>query len=183
MSNSAKNILITGKVGVGKTTLVKRLLQYISVPWCGYFTERIKDGGKTLGHKMVTSDGRSKVFADRRWEELPQFGQMGVRREVFEQLGVDILRQARQSAELIVMDELGFMEANTENFHHEVFLCFDCALPVVAVIKEAAAHHWSSLLSRQHAKVFDVSLHNRHLLLPELLEHLRIVGMTVIYTL
>jgi nucleoside-triphosphatase len=168
------NIVITGQVGVGKTTMVKHLLQQLSNDWAGYFTERILDGKTTIAHQMVTSDGREEIFAHRDWTHLPQIGPMGVRLEVFENLGVSILRQARQTSKLIVMDELGFMEEKARHFIQEVITCFDCPVPVVAVIKERAANHWDILMSRQDYWILTVTHQDRNYLRSVLIDKVKV---------
>lgn len=175
----AKNILITGKVGVGKTTIVKHLLHKISIPWGGYFTERVVEGKTTLAHRMVTSDGRAKIFADRSWVNLPQFGPMGVRVDVFEQLGVDILRKARQTAELIVMDEIGIMERNAKHFQQEVIACFGCPLPVIAVMKNSATDKWLALMSPDDYQIYNVIPQNRDTVFYDILELLQSIGLGI----
>jgi len=169
--NVPKNILITGKVGVGKTTIVKSLLSQLSIRWGGYITERIKEGKTTIAHEMVTSDGRREVFADRRWTHLPQYGQMGIQVEVFERLGVETLRKARQTADLIIMDELGVMEANAKHFITEVRSCFNSDLPVIAVIKEMATDFWCDLMSHGLSQIYNITPLNRDYVPSKIVKH------------
>jgi len=169
--NIPKNIIISGKIGVGKTTIVKTLLSQLSLQWGGYITNRIKEGGITIAHEMVTSDGRREVFAHQKWTHLPQYGQMGVQVEVFEKLGIETLCQARQTADIIVMDELGFMEANAMQFITEVCSCFNSDLPVVAVMKKLATDFWYDLLSPAASRIYNVTPQNRKDVLSEIIKH------------
>ena len=142
MSIQPRNVIITGKIGSGKTTFVKQILKLAGTIWGGFFTERISDAGGAIAHRILTSDGRSAVFAHQSWNHLPKFRDMGYDYRIFEELGVDILRKVRNSADLIIMDELGFMEKDAQQFQQEVIKCFDCEIPVLAVIKSHSMDHW-----------------------------------------
>ena len=85
------NAIISGRIGSGKTTLIKHILKITKVKWGGFFTERIFSLQETVAHQMVTNDGRSGIFAHKEWHHLPRFCDMGYDNTVFEDLGVDIL--------------------------------------------------------------------------------------------
>ena len=57
------NILLTGKPGVGKTTLIQKLVKALKRPARGFFTVEMREGGRRVGFKLVTLDGREGVLA------------------------------------------------------------------------------------------------------------------------
>ena len=57
------NILLSGAPGIGKTTLVKKTLDYIKIKAGGFYTQEIKKGGRRLGFEIVTLDGEKAVLA------------------------------------------------------------------------------------------------------------------------
>ena len=58
-----QKVLLTGRPGCGKTTLIKRLVNNLARPAGGFCTEEIRKGGARVGFKLVTLDGREGVFA------------------------------------------------------------------------------------------------------------------------
>ena len=58
-----KKILLTGRPGCGKTTLVKRVVAKLVFPAGGFYTEEIRQRGERVGFKIVTLDGEEVVLA------------------------------------------------------------------------------------------------------------------------
>ena len=58
-----EKILLTGRPGCGKTTLIKRIVN--NLPRCagGFFTEELRAGSSPTAFKIVTLDGEQAVFA------------------------------------------------------------------------------------------------------------------------
>ncbi|MDR2771094.1 MAG: nucleoside-triphosphatase [Clostridiales Family XIII bacterium] len=69
---------------------------------------------------------------------------------VFDELGAELLRRAAR-CDLIVMDELGFMEAEAHIFQAAVFSLLDGARPVLGVVKPPAASKKVAFLDRVRA--------------------------------
>src|SRR5947207_13000927 len=67
-------VLLTGRPGCGKTTLIKRVVNELALPAGGFYTEEIREHGQRFGFKIITLDGKEAVFAhvdfktpERRW--------------------------------------------------------------------------------------------------------------------
>ena len=58
-----EKVLLTGRPGCGKTTLIKRVVNNLPRRAGGFYTEEIRDGGMRAGFKIVTLDGEEIVFA------------------------------------------------------------------------------------------------------------------------
>ena len=54
-------IILSGKPGVGKTTLVKKLASQIYGPICGFYTEEILKNGTRVGFRAVSLDNREEA--------------------------------------------------------------------------------------------------------------------------
>lgn len=129
-----EKIIIYGERGVGKSTLVARLLGQCIVPVYGFVTRaapRDEAGFQTIhlypaGAPTGAADERNCVGRanHRRDREFP---------EVFDTLGVSLLRANPDG--IVVMDELGFMERDAKVFRAAVLARLDDDIPVLAVIK------------------------------------------------
>lgn len=166
---TGKHILICGDVGVGKSTLVNRLLAQNTRPLYGFITKKETPDENGFHPIYIHPAGAAKRHhesenligtCDRRIHNINPDG--------FNLLGVDYLRATQDG--IIVMDELGFMESQAEAFTRAVFAALDGKIPVIAAVK---ARYDVPFLNevRAHSKsqLYMISLENRDALLEELL--------------
>ncbi|MFQ5957268.1 MAG: nucleoside-triphosphatase, partial [Candidatus Brocadiales bacterium] len=73
-----KNILITGRPGVGKTTVVKKVLSALDIKPGGFYTEEIRAGKERQGFMIKTFGGKSGVLAHVDNRGGPRVGRYGV---------------------------------------------------------------------------------------------------------
>jgi nucleoside-triphosphatase len=129
-----KHILICGQRGAGKSTLVERLLAHTTLTVYGYFTKttpRSEDGFHSIyiyrASDPVRRSGKENHIGD------CDSRQRTINSAVFDTLGVEYL-QAKAGG-IIVMDEVGFMETESEAFCAAVMRCLDGDIPVLAAVK------------------------------------------------
>lgn len=70
MSVPAKHVFLTGQPGVGKSTLIARVLDVlasqrpdIKSATCGFWTEEVRQAGERTGFKMTSIDGLTGTLA------------------------------------------------------------------------------------------------------------------------
>ncbi|KAK7068009.1 hypothetical protein SK128_010885 [Halocaridina rubra] len=66
MASSYRHVVLTGPPGVGKTTLVQKIvssLQKTSTPCYGFVTQEVRQGGRRTGFDIVTLDGKSAILS------------------------------------------------------------------------------------------------------------------------
>ena len=163
-----RHILIYGKRGAGKSTLIERLLELCDVPVYGFFTRstpRAEDGFHSI---YIHPAG----VAERVQEKENHIGdcngrQRTVHSQVFDTLGVEYL-QARPDG-ILVMDELGFMESESKRFCEAVLQCLDGDIPVLASVKEHAGIEFlEQVRSHPNTVVYTLNETNREGLFQEL---------------
>jgi nucleoside-triphosphatase len=110
-------ILLTGRPGCGKTTVIKRAVELIGSDLCaGFYTEEVREKGRRVGFDVVTLDGRRGPLA-RVGARGPKVSRYGVDLASFEELGVQTLERALEAgARVLVVDEIGKMELYSERF-------------------------------------------------------------------
>ena len=58
------NILITGKPGVGKTTLIQKIVEKVDLSCQGFYTREIRDHQENrIGFEIVTLDRKTALLA------------------------------------------------------------------------------------------------------------------------
>ena len=132
-----EHILICGERHAGKSTLIARLIRESGRPVYGFVTRTDKTGED--GYHAIYMHPAAQEEKDRVSLEENRIGRCDtvhheIRREVFETLGVQLIRDARPDG-ILVMDELGFMEADCPAFTKAVLEALAGDIPVIAAVK------------------------------------------------
>lgn len=167
--NERKHILICGEVGIGKSTLIARLLEHSSRPLYGFITKKL-DPDENGFHPIYIHPAGAKT---RVWEQDNMIGTCdrrthNINLDVFNTLGVSYL-QAKPDG-IIVMDELGFMESKADAFTQAVIHALDGEVPVIAAVKARFDVPFLNEV-RAHPKtmLYMITTENRDALFSELL--------------
>ena len=129
-----KHILICGERGVGKSTLIRRLLAESTLPVGGFVTRRLT---------QADGDGMFPIYLhaaalppeERPYDPEHLVGTCDSRRsirypEAFDRLGPPLLTSGGR----LVMDELGFLENDAHLFQAAVLAALDGPVPVLAAL-------------------------------------------------
>lgn len=153
------HILIVGKRGVGKTTLIRRLVR----PEYGFFTRK----------ERPWPDGNAPVYLHSFTEPLSCTARnlVGLCRaqravkypEVFDTEGVRVLRKIPQGA-MVVLDELGFLENDAAAFQARVKALLDGDYRVIAAVKDKVTPFLEQVRQHPRCRVYFITEENRTLL-------------------
>jgi len=157
------NVLLTGRPGIGKTTLIKRLIEASSLSKGGFYTEEVREKGQRVGFSLITLDGKRSLLAHLKTKSPYRVGRYGVDIDSFETIGVESIRKAMVSKELIVIDEIGRMELFSRKFRDVVLQALKTGR-VVATIKKRRGDFIDKIKSRKDVRVLEVNLENRETL-------------------
>lgn len=118
-----RGLLIVGRPGVGKTTVIRRVLE--GAPWApgaagGFYTEEVRAGGRRVGFAVITLEGPRGVLAAEGLASGPRVGRYRVDLASFEAVGVAALERAVRGCRVVVVDEIGKMEAHSARFRQAV---------------------------------------------------------------
>lgn len=104
-------IVITGRPGTGKTTLIKEINKYLrksGVKTIGFYTEEIREGGERLGFKIRSLDGKEGILAHRSFVTPKRVGKYGVNIEILEEIVREYMPPIKDV--VYIIDEIGKME-------------------------------------------------------------------------
>ena len=156
-------MILIGEMGVGKSTVVRTVLEGLKRQVGGFYTRPILEEGAHKGFEILSFDCRRKVLAHVD-HAGPRFQRYGVDLSAFEEFGVAPLAEAREKSEIIVMDEIGLMEIELQAraFLEGVRRCLWGEKDVLAVIQKRAFPWWQEVIENlPDARVLEVTLSNR----------------------
>ena len=165
------NILLTGMPGVGKTTLIRKLVETLDRPARGFYTEEIREKGKRLGFKIATLEGREGVLAHETMRGRSRVGRYGVSTADLEAIGIPAITPA-SAEEIIVVDEIGKMECASEAFKDAAWRALESPNLVLGTIARKGVGFIARVKRRPDAKLFDVTKQNRDHLAGQILHEL-----------
>jgi nucleoside-triphosphatase len=122
-------ILFTGRPGVGKTTVIQKVLSGIEISAGGFYTQEMREGGlrqgRRVGFSLRTLDGLEGILAHIGYPGRYRVGRYNVDLLLFEALVLPALEQALREKDLIVIDEIGKMELFSRRFQETVMRIID----------------------------------------------------------
>ena len=154
-------LLLTGRPGVGKTTIIKRIAQALGERAGGFYTEEILGPGGRKGFRVITLDGQQGMLAHVDVRSRSKVGRYGVDVADFERVGVAALQRAIDSAEIVVVDEIGKMELFSPRFKSALIKALDCGKPLLATAMIAAEPWVDALKQMPGVTTIEVTKQNR----------------------
>ena len=169
-------VAITGRPGVGKTTLIERVLERLAEEKAGsaggMVTTETRVCGRRVGFSVRdVATGAEGVLAHVHRRTGPAVGRYRVDLEALEDTGVTAILEAIRSKDLVVIDEIAPMELRSTRFAPavEAALASDRGL---LISTHANADHPLAHRVRQELRLFRVKLGNRDDLIDEIVDAL-----------
>ena len=161
-----KKIFLTGKPGIGKTTIIKKWIEKIGKEkTAGFFTEEIRKKGERAGFKIKTMEGEEAILAVKGRGKFC-VGKYKVNIENLEKLGVKAIEKGIENdgIEVIIIDEIGKMELFSEKFKKAVINAIESPKTVLGVITMAKNEFVDRIKERKDILIVEVNRDNREIL-------------------
>lgn len=157
-----KACLLSGEPGTGKTTIIKEVLSKAYKSAGGFYTEEIRIQGARQGFKIITLDGKNAVLAHTSVRSPYRVSKYGVDIDSMDKVAVPALKQAIQSKDIVVLDEIGKMELFSSSFKDAVIEALESGKKVLGTIM-LAPHPWADKIkARQDVGIIKVTRLNRN---------------------
>lgn len=176
MTGCKNNILITGRPRVGKSTLVLRIVESLKeqgLSLGGFYTLEVREGNRRIGFDIHTLDGRVGRLARVGFESRHRLGKYGVDMEQFEGIALLALEDAIEDKDVIIIDEIGYMELKSRRFREAVLKALDSNRPVLATVMRNRFDFPDKIKARDDVELMVVRVDNRERLLGEILGMLK----------
>jgi nucleoside-triphosphatase len=173
--------LLTGRPGVGKTTVIQAVVARLGMTAGGFYTQEIREQGQRTGFRLMALDGTSGILAGVNISGTCRVGKYGVHLHDLEQVGVQALRRAVERPEVttVVIDEIGRMELCSQAFRETVLAVLDSPKTVLATVMDRAIvgtlpHPWvDAIKARPGVTLVEVTLASRQSLPDRILHWLQ----------
>ena len=161
--------LLSGKPGVGKTTVIKKALSNREGKAGGFYTEEIRVGGTRQGFQIVTLEGQSAILAHIDIKSPYRVSKYGVDIAALERVGVAAIREATRNCDIVVIDEIGKMELFSSAFKEAVLEAINSGKKVLGTIM-LNSHPWADEIKRHpNVDVILLTRENRDQVLDKIL--------------
>jgi nucleoside-triphosphatase len=154
-------ILLTSRPGVGKTTVFRRVVEALGASAGGFYTEEVREGGRRTGFDIVTVDGQRATLSSVRSRSPHRVSKYGVEMESLESVAAPAIHEAVESADLIVIDEIGKMELFSRSFQESVVAALNSGKPVLGTIMTGRHPFADEVRRRPDVDVVEVTDGNR----------------------
>ena len=168
-----KNILLTGKPGIGKTTAIKAIVDQLNPKnAAGFWSKEIRERGNRVGFAIETLSGKVGTLAHIDLNDGPRVSKYRVNLEDINSIVVPELVFARESGRFIIIDEIAAMELYSKQFLEEVRRCLDTR-HVLGTIQERSHPFLNEVRSRRDVELLEMTSSNRNQLPILVLERLK----------
>ncbi|XP_022329301.1 cancer-related nucleoside-triphosphatase-like [Crassostrea virginica] len=185
-----RHIALTGRPGIGKTTLTKKIysaLRQTGVEVRGFYTEEIRGAGQRLGFDVVTLDGNRGPLArlqDNESGSFPQkrsyvVGKYEVKLNSFENIALPTLRitknnQTGSKSQVFIIDEIGKMELFSATFVSMVQDILKCptstVITTIPIPKGKPIPFVEEIRNHPQVQVFTVTMENRNHIIEDIMK-------------
>jgi nucleoside-triphosphatase len=154
-----KNTIITGAVGAGKSTAIKRLVDEMkkknpALAAGGFCTQRVMKDDEVLVviKSCLHKDAEGVLFATQPGDPL----RVRFWRDIFEEAACKHIDEGMRKAQVIILDEIGFLEKDCGVFLSKVHEALDGPIPVLAALRRADMPHINAIRQRPDVAVIDL---------------------------
>ena len=169
------NILLTGKPGVGKTTVIKKIVEKYKDHAAGFYTEEIREKGERVGFKIKNINGDEGILSHINVKSNCNVGKYGVNINVIERIGVSAVENGLECdrTELIIIDEIAKMELFSKNFKEIVISTLNSSKIVIGTIQEKNIPFLNEIKERADVQIFRITIRNRDNILDNICNYLK----------
>jgi len=168
-----RTILLTGRPGVGKTTIIKSIADRLGDAAGGFYTAEIREGGRRRGFKIVTLAGAVGILSHVDIKGPPRVSRYGVNLRDLEHVGVAALRRAIAEADCVVVDEIGKMELFSERFRDAVMEAMQSDRAMVGTVMQGSNRWVDELKNLPEVTILEVTEANREGMAQRVLDLIR----------
>jgi len=155
-------VLLTGRPGCGKTTLIRQVIDSLGVKADGFYTQEMRGpDGRRRGFQIITLDGSTATLSSVDIRSPHRVGRYGVDLANIEGVAVPAIRRAVQRRHLVVVDEIGKMELFSPSFRQAVLEALEGGRCLLGTILLGPHPYADAIKARPDVRVIELTEANR----------------------
>jgi nucleoside-triphosphatase len=159
-------ILITGKPGIGKTSILRRTVKELrsrNYEVGGMICREVREGGVRVGFEIMDlSTGQRGWLAHVNQPTGPRIGKYHVNLTDLEVIGVGAILDALQNADILAVDEIGPMELSSSAFSKALVKAVESSKPMLVTMHYGLSNSLvNRIKTREDAEIIKVTHKNR----------------------
>jgi nucleoside-triphosphatase len=169
----AMRLFLTGAPGIGKTTLIRAVVEQLDeVTSAGFYTQEKRRRGQRTGFTIVTLNGEAGSLASIGRKE-PTVGRYSIDVEGFEALVLPSIDPGTSPADLYVIDEIGRMELLSRKFRNKIIDLLAQPTNLLATIAKKGKGFVEQIKGRNDIELIEVTRENRGPLREEIRQRIK----------
>jgi nucleoside-triphosphatase len=174
-------ILVTGRPGIGKTSILRRTVKELKnrkYEVGGMICREVREGGVRVGFEIMDLSTETRGWlAHVNQPTGPKIGKYHVNLTDLEVIGVGAILDALQNADVLAVDELGPMEFSSTAFSKALVKAVESSKPMMGTIHYGLKNPIiDSIKKREETEILKVTYNNRenlhNLITNKISEHL-----------
>lgn len=145
---------------MGKTTIIKKVIEKINKPVIGFYTEEVREADKRIGFLLITLDGKKGYLAHQDIKSNYYIRRYGVSIENIENLSIPSITPKTKD-DIIIIDEIGKMECFSEKFKIAATNALNSSNIVIGTIAIGGTDFIQNIKKRHDIKIYEVTQNNR----------------------
>jgi nucleoside-triphosphatase len=159
-------ILVTGRPGIGKTSILRRTVKELKTRKYavgGMVCREVREAGVRVGFEIVDlSTGDRGWLAHVNQPTGPKIGKYRVNLTDLEVIGVGAILNAIQTADILAVDEIGPMELSSNAFSKALVKAVESSKPMLGTIHYGLRNPLvNSIKTREETEILRVTYENR----------------------
>jgi nucleoside-triphosphatase len=159
-------ILVTGKPGIGKTSILRRAVKELKnrrYEVGGMICREVREGGVRVGFEIMDlSTGTRGWLAHVNQPTGPKIGKYHVNLTDIDVIGVGAILDALQNADILAVDEIGPMELSSTAFSKALVKAVESSKPLIGTIHYGLKNSiLDSIKNREETEIIKVTYKNR----------------------
>lgn len=160
-SRVPRALLLTGLPGVGKTTIVKRVVEGLPVGTIrGFLTEEIRERGQRVGFTIRTFDGMSRTLSPVDIRSPYRVGRYRVDVAALDEVVAAAL-SIDEATDLTIVDEIGKMECLSDAFRAAIRDLLESRRRLIATVARHGGGFIAEVKRRPDVEVWETTRANR----------------------
>jgi nucleoside-triphosphatase len=156
-----RKIFITGRPGVGKTTLIRKVAERLRAEAEGFITEELREGGKRTGFKVQDLSGNEGVLSHVNIKSKQRVGKYCVNVKGFELVAIPAMERAMAKGKILVVDEIGRMELFSQQFRQKIIEAIESQGAIIATIHQKPHPFTDQILKTPGIEIITITEKNR----------------------